>query len=152
MASYVASHSCTLSLYAAKHNPYVISFKLHHISTKTLFMKKIFVIILIGAVFVSCSSTKKSTTANNSSHISTETNSTADGSSYEKAIVINEKSEGPGVNAEYKWLKENYPGYVLKGQHMGYSGKKIFDIIDIKTADGESKSVYFDITNFYGKI
>jgi len=76
----------------------------------------------------------------------------ADGSSYEKAIVIQEKSETPGVNAEYKWIAEHYPGYSRGMQSLNFYNKKPYDIITIKTKDGEEKKIYFDISNFFGKF
>ena len=56
-----------------------------------------------------------------------------------------------GIGAEYDWLKEHYPGYHPQGQTLLVSDKKPFDKIRIKTASGEEKDVYFDISHFYGK-
>jgi len=113
--------------------------------------------------FGACSSTKK-TTAGTSTGSSTTTQSAAipaslkssssakDGSDFEKAIVIDKKSEGPGIAEEYKWLKENYPGYTLITQSLQQKDKRYFDVMKIKTKDGDEKNIYFDITNFFGKF
>jgi hypothetical protein len=96
-------------------------------------------------LLTSCSSSKSVSGQGNQSN--------ADGSSEKTAIVINETSETAGVDAEYAWLKKNYPGYSSEGQAlvMDKAGHP-FDIIHIKTADGQKKDVYFDISKFFGKM
>lgn len=74
-----------------------------------------------------------------------------DGSSYEKAIVITETSETTGVPAEYKWLHAHYPGYKMKKQVLSPHDGKTYDILYIKYK-GKKKTVYFDITAFFGKF
>ncbi len=73
-------------------------------------MKNI-VFVLLVAIASACSSTKHTATnpSNNQSTIVASTVG-ADGSSFEKAIVIQETNESSGVDAEYKWIRENYPG------------------------------------------
>jgi len=75
-----------------------------------------------------------------------------DGSSFVKAIIIKETSETTGVPAEYTWLKEHYPGYRFQQQSLVYDKNTPYDILEIITAQGEKKSVYFDISNFFGKF
>jgi hypothetical protein len=80
------------------------------------------------------------------------TYSGGDGSSYAQAVVIkNAHHEEIGVPAERAWLEQRYPGYD-KGEQseMTVNGKQ-FDLIEFTTATGEHKSVYFDITDFFGK-
>ena len=67
-------------------------------------MKKIVLLLIFACSVVSCSSTKK-VTENNSNQYSTSINTGNDGSSFEKAIVIKEKSEMTGVDAEYAWIR-----------------------------------------------
>jgi len=114
--------------------------------------KALFIPVVI--LFVACHSSKKVSTANVKTEqtATTPENPDADGSSYEKAIVIQEKSEMPGVDAEYAWLKKQYPGYKMQSQKLISYNKKPYDILNIVTADGEKKAVYFDISNFYGKF
>jgi outer membrane biogenesis lipoprotein LolB len=112
-------------------------------------MKKLLVFMLcllfLTACFTSRKTSENTTKANNS--VSTE----ADGSSYEKAILINENTEQKGVDAEYQWLRKNYPGYRVKMQSLNENKNIPYDILDIKTADGKSKKIYFDISKFFGK-
>ncbi|HEU4719121.1 MAG TPA: hypothetical protein VFU15_14855 [Bacteroidia bacterium] len=75
-----------------------------------------------------------------------------DGSSFDNAVVIYEKTEGKGVDAEYDWLKTHYPGYTVNRQSLVTHDGKPYDVLSITTADGEKKDVYFDISNFFGKF
>jgi PBP1b-binding outer membrane lipoprotein LpoB len=118
-------------------------------------MKYIILPLAIALVITSCSSSKKTTAAaekNPAAATVAATNTATDGSSFEKAIVINSGSETAGVNAEYAWLKKNYPGYKTKSQRLVYHDKKPYDVITIETADGNSVDVYFDISKFFGKL
>ena len=109
-------------------------------------------IILLG----SCSPARKSQTGSSSNTESSPgttviASADKDGSSYEKAIVIKAKNSTNGIAAEYKWLKENYPGYTLIKQSLDMQGNHRYDIMHIKTKNGDEKNIYFDITNFFGK-
>jgi len=120
-------------------------------------MKLLQLILCFSIMLASCSSSKKATSNNGNTQSTTETTTTSsgtskqDGSSFENAIVIKEKTEKPGVDAEYIWLKKNYPGYKLIRQSLSSKEKNYYDVMEIKTADGENKTIYFDITNFFGK-
>ena len=74
-----------------------------------------------------------------------------DGSSIEKAVVIKGATEETGVDAEYAYLRQHYPGYHLKKQSLQGGGKRSYDVLDFTTADGKAKLIYFDITEFFGK-
>jgi len=113
-------------------------------------MRNILVIFTISCLIIACSTTKRiSNEQTNQNNISITTEN--DGSSYEKAIIINERSESKGVGAEYAWLRQNYPGYISKGQSLNFNEKKPYDIITILTAKGIEKKIYFDISKFFGK-
>ena len=111
-------------------------------------MKTVFYSLAILLMVCTYSCSQKTTGGATSSVQAAE----RDGSSYEKAIIINERSEGKGVTAEYAWLKANYPGYKSMGQSLNHKDGKSYDIIRIKTSGGTEKSVYFDISNFFGKF
>jgi hypothetical protein len=123
------------------------------------FMKAFQLLVSFAILFASCSTSKRTTTSNtgNTQTTTAETTSTSsgtskqDGSSYENAIVINEKTERPGVDAEYIWLTKNHPGYKLITQSLSNKGTKHYDLMQIKTAEGEEKTIYFDISKFFGK-
>jgi hypothetical protein len=76
----------------------------------------------------------------------------ADGSSFDRAIVIKEKSERTGGAAEYTWLRNNYPGSKMRSQSLVHHDKKPYDILHIVNAEGVPLDIYFDISNFFGKF
>jgi hypothetical protein len=109
-------------------------------------------LILATIVFmtVACSSAKHSATPSGTQ--SASANSTQDGSSAEKAVVIREKNETDGVAAEYKWVRKRYPGCQNKSQALTSINGKSYDVLTIVTVDGVEKDVYFDISKFFGKF
>jgi hypothetical protein len=71
----------------------------------------------------------------------------------EDPIVIEAANEGQGVPLEYAWIKQHYPGYRQGGQGMSLCRENsIIDSIEFTTAAGEKKTVYFDITKWFGKL
>jgi hypothetical protein len=113
-------------------------------------MKNIFLFLATIWLLLGCSSTKHTSTIfSNSTIVSNQVEK--NGSSFENAIFIGEKTETKGVAEEYAWLREHYPGYVSKGQTLSEHKNKPYDIIRIVTQNGEEKSIYFDISNFFGK-
>lgn len=74
-----------------------------------------------------------------------------DGSSVRKAVIIQETTETSGVSAEYKWIKERYPGYASRKQLLMFVDKVPYDVLHIRNADGDEKDVWFDISHYYGK-
>ena len=97
-----------------------------------------------------CMSSRKTTGDSTKTNVSSGADN--DGKSFATAIVIKEKTESAGVDAEYKWLAKHYPGYKLSGQYLKGNGNKKYDKMDIVTADGQSITFYFDIDNFFGKL
>ena len=114
-------------------------------------MHNIFIMLLLALAigFVSCNGSKHTQKTSTGQFPVVKDQ---DGSSYENAIFITEKTESSGVAAEYKWLREHYPGYKLKKQELDHSGGKPYDLMYIKTSSGEEKIIYFDISNFFGNL
>ena len=108
--------------------------------------------IIIVLLFVLCSCSSSKNTSNNSVNSNEATKSNTLGSSFEDAVVIKSKNENDGVAAEYAWLKAHFSGYKLKSQSMSSKGKKSYDVIHILTKDNQEQTVYFDISNFFGKF
>ena len=73
-----------------------------------------------------------------------------DGSSIERAVIINENDTTRGIAAENAWIAQNHPGYRKIGQALIKEGGGIYDRIDIQAPDGSRRSVYFDIRSFFG--
>jgi hypothetical protein len=112
-------------------------------------MKKAILLFSVIAILSSCSATKK--TAEVKKPVESVA-TVADGSSFEKAVVVAATNEREGIRAEYAWLDKKYPGNKRGGQSLSYHDKKPYDIIKITTADGKSVETYFDISNFFGKF
>lgn len=75
-----------------------------------------------------------------------------DGSSIEKAVVILGADEMSGVDAEYKWLRDQYPGWAGTGQSLQKVNGRDYDVINFIMPDGSKHTIYFDITDFFGKM
>ena len=106
-------------------------------------MKRAIIFILVVLLMGSCHTSK---------NISGNNTADRDGSSFEKAVIIQEKSEMTGVSAEYSWLSVHYPGYQTEMQSLMIDKKMPYDVLKIKTTDGVEKKVYFDIHNYFGKF
>lgn len=104
------------------------------------------VIVLLGA----CSPPKKTTTKGASAKES-PTDVLTGGTSFSSAVVIMVETEREGLDEEYKWLANNYPGYALIRRRHVKRSLTHYDIVRIKTKQGEVKDIYFDSTRFWGK-
>jgi len=104
------------------------------------------IIILLGA----CSSPKKTTTKG-ASPAETPADKLRGGTSFSNAVVIMLENERAGLDEEYKWLANNFPGYsLIRRTHVKRSSRH-YDIVCIKTKQGQVKDIYFDSTRFWGK-
>lgn len=113
---------------------------------KTIYLLFV-LIILIGA----CSSPKKTTTKN-PPPAETPADKLRGGSSFSNAVVIMVTNERAGLDEEYKWLTRNFPGYSLIRRRHAESSSRHYDIVRIKTKQGQVKDIYFDSTRFWGKL
>ena len=75
----------------------------------------------------------------------------ARGLSCNSAIVINATNEHDGIAQEKAWINENYPGAREVKQELITCNGKPADQLDLETANGRAVSLYFDISNFFGK-
>ena len=76
---------------------------------------------------------------------------TADGATTETAIIVPATNEFEGVDAEYGYIQDHYPGWQHSQQSLIQTSGKIFDRIEIVGPDGIRKTIYFDITGWFGK-
>lgn len=75
-----------------------------------------------------------------------------DGSSVKKAVVIKAPTSVAGIRAEYDWIRTNHPDLQLVRQSVLKAGDKIYDRMDFQTLDSRRVTLYFDVTDFYGKM
>lgn len=69
--------------------------------------------------------------------------STRDGSSFEKAIIVN------SIPEEYKFAAAHCQECQFTGQSLVFHKNKPYDVLDFIRPDGQKVSFYFDISRFY---
>jgi len=73
------------------------------------------------------------------------------GSSYATAIVVPASNEMAGVKWEYAYIRSHYPGSKFMYQVLGSHGRKPYDVMTFKAADGKQRRLYFDISRYFGR-
>ncbi len=78
------------------------------------------------------------------------------GDTPEKAVIIRGAADGvAGVEAEYRYLRDKFGqqnrDWRLGRQALMRKGDRILDVMQLVLADGSKRTVYFDITEFFGK-
>ena len=78
-----------------------------------------------------------------------------DGSTREKAIIINAPSDKLGVDAEYNYLESIYGEqnvhWRLDEQKLFIKDDKYYDVLIIELRNNQLLTFWFDINSFYGK-
>ncbi len=74
-----------------------------------------------------------------------------DGFSFEEAIIISDCSSLEGVEQEYIEVRERLGNYQLIRQSLQNQGDRMYDVLELKLEDGREITLYFDITDFFGK-
>jgi hypothetical protein len=69
-----------------------------------------------------------------------------DGSSPSQAVVVG------SVGEEYAWVQRHCPGFAFRTQSLREIDGKPYDVLTLGNAAGEERTVYFDISRFYGKF
>jgi len=108
------------------------------------------VLVALCALLVACAASQP-TTRGDASAVAT-TAQVRDGSSYDRAIVIQASNEFDGIAQEYRWIEKHYPGYKRGSQALAGDKGRAFDILTFTDAKGDSHTLYFDITSFFGKL
>ena len=67
-----------------------------------------------------------------------------DGSSAAAAVVVG------SVREEYDWIGRHCPGFAFEMQSLRQIDGKPYDVMTLRGARGEPRTVYFDISRFYG--
>ena len=55
------------------------------------------------------------------------------------------------VREEYEWVEQNLPGYHPASQALQKIDGKPYDVLTVKNDAGEERTLYFDISSFFGK-
>jgi len=73
------------------------------------------------------------------------------GTSCADAIPVDEIHTGPGVDAEYAWIEEHYPGSQVTEQALvRCKDRGMADALYVRTAEGHQVRVIFDVGGFFG--
>lgn len=73
-----------------------------------------------------------------------------DGSSVDQAVIVLAGSEDEGIDLEHRWIFDHYGRFrKLRGGLASAEGKH-YDVATVELADHSEKTIYFDITGFYG--
>ena len=73
------------------------------------------------------------------------------GSSIENAIIISECTNEEGVSQEYLELKKRFKEYRLLQQSLLMEKGKVYDKLELIVEKGKEITIFFDITDFFGK-
>ena len=68
-----------------------------------------------------------------------------DGATPETAIIVQSVAE------EYQWLQKHCPGFTMQRQALQDIDGKPYDVLTLLSASGAERTVYFDISPFFGK-
>ena len=75
-----------------------------------------------------------------------------DGSSFAKAIVVKAPTDDAGVDAQHDYIAKHFGEWRSIGVKSVERNKRLFDIMIFTTADRKKYTLYFDITDYYGKL
>lgn len=73
------------------------------------------------------------------------------GFSFEEAIMISDCSNIEGVEQEYIEVRERFGNYQLIRQSLQDQSGRMYDVLEMKLKDDREITLYFDITDFFGK-
>lgn len=86
-----------------------------------------------------------------------------DGTSYASAILIGARTQEEGIREEYDYLKDHFPDSrpaeveelggeeLVFGHHTDVYNGRFFSVHTLVLPDGKIRSVYFDVTSYFGK-
>ncbi|HRO70487.1 MAG TPA: hypothetical protein PK951_08910 [Chitinophagaceae bacterium] len=106
--------------------------------------------IVISIALFACSSPKKTPAEEPAPKIS-RTDRLRGGTSFSNPVVIQVTTERAGLDEEYRWLSNNYPGYSLVRRKQATQNGRYYHIVSIRTKSGQARDIYFDSTAFVGK-
>ena len=72
-----------------------------------------------------------------------------DGSSFEQAVILVGATLLSGPRAEHDFVQRNYVGYEFRKQSLKEQNGRTYDALEFMTADGEIKTIYFDISGYF---
>lgn len=73
------------------------------------------------------------------------------GSSIKDAIIISDCTNEKGVKEEYLEVRKRFKEYKLLQQSVLMDKGKVYDKLELTIENGKNITVFFDITDFFGK-
>ncbi len=73
-----------------------------------------------------------------------------DGHTLETAVVIEAEYEEEAISVEYLWIIPHCPTCTLVSQSLSQVGGRSYDVMVWERPNGETYTVYFDITRSFG--
>jgi len=74
------------------------------------------------------------------------------GLSYATAVVVHASDKGSGVKSEYDYIRAHYPGHHFISQALAFDHGKSYDIMTFTSADRKKHVLYFDISEYLGRL
>jgi len=75
-----------------------------------------------------------------------------DGSTLNAAVIVHARDEAVGIRAEYAWIKEHWPGFRRGKQGLITENNRLYDALTITDSASQERTLYFDITEYFGKL
>jgi hypothetical protein len=75
-----------------------------------------------------------------------------DGTSADQAVVVLADTEDEGIDLEHHWTFDHYGRFRKVRGGLASADGRHFDVITVELADHTEKTIYFDITAFYGVL
>ena len=73
-----------------------------------------------------------------------------DGSSAEQAVIVLARTEDEGIDLEHHWIFDHYGRFRKIRGGLAAADDKHYDVITVELGDHTEKTIFFDITGFYG--
>ena len=71
-------------------------------------------------------------------------------------VILGARNSVAGISAEYKYLQQKFGrenvDWMLTRQSVLKQKGKVYDRMDLEMKDGSKKTVFFDISEFFGKL
>lgn len=75
---------------------------------------------------------------------------TAEGESLEAAVVVPSDNEEDGIAFENEWIFRHYGRFRRRSGGLASHTDRRYDVITVELSDHTPRTLYFDITDFYG--
>jgi hypothetical protein len=75
-----------------------------------------------------------------------------DGSSLNAAVIVHAADESAGLLAEHAWIREHWPNSKLGRQELLTKNNRPYDALTITDSSGKEHTLYFDISEYFGKL